>query len=209
MVAAQPTSTRVQRITHRALGVALCALAILAAMYLAVAGLRAVGLLPAQRIVNIGPPKDVASANVPGAADFFAAIQSGKLDDVRQRALANPQLLRAGDAMLATGLHRAVEKGDLPMVRLLLDLQAPIDLRDSRYEMTPLAWAVSWGRPEIVQALLNRGARVEPAMFETAQRGIGGGNTWSKQPAAAYEKVLALLKQHTSAEARPYPPRDS
>jgi ankyrin repeat protein len=144
----------------------------------------------------------VATANVPGAGEFFAAIQAGNLDEVRRRALANPILLRAGDATLATGLHRAVEKGDLPMVRLLLDLQAPTDFRDASFSMTPLAWAVSWGRPDVVQALLNRGARVEPAMFETAYRGIRGGNAWSTQSSASYEKVLALLKQHTPDEVR-------
>jgi ankyrin repeat protein len=56
-----------------------------------------------------------------------------------------------------TALHVAPTAGHLVIVRLLIDAGADVDRRD-RYGVSPLLQAVGW--PEIMEALLNAGAKV-------------------------------------------------
>jgi len=72
-----------------------------------------------------------------------------------------------------TGLHWAAFGGHAPTVRLLLDHRASVDLRDDRFNATPLGWSMyawSGGREywagddyhEVVEQLIAAGARLDP-----------------------------------------------
>jgi len=62
-----------------------------------------------------------------------------------------------------TLLHHVASDGDIPKARLLLDHGATIDAIDEEYRSTPLGIAARWGRKEMVDFLLERGADPELA----------------------------------------------
>jgi ankyrin repeat protein len=64
---------------------------------------------------------------------------------------------KAGHAH-TTPLHQAVWRGHAPVVRLLVERGARLDLRDTIYKSTPLGWAVYGKRDEIAAYLRSRGA---------------------------------------------------
>ena len=73
---------------------------------------------------------------------------------------------------------------------LLLDHEARLDLRDDLLKSTPLGWACCWGRKELVELLIARGAPVNEPDAEP----------WAT-PRAWAEKmeqgsVLAVLREH-------------
>jgi ankyrin repeat protein len=57
-----------------------------------------------------------------------------------------------------TLLHHVASDGDIPKAKLLLDYGATIDAIDEEYRSTPLGMAARWGRKEMVELLLERGA---------------------------------------------------
>jgi len=57
-----------------------------------------------------------------------------------------------------TLLHHVAADGDIPKARLLLDHGATIDAIDEEYRSTPLGMAARWGRQEMTEFLLERGA---------------------------------------------------
>ncbi len=57
-----------------------------------------------------------------------------------------------------TLLHHVAADGDIPKARLLLDHGGTIDAIDEEYRSTPLGMAARWGRKEMVELLLERGA---------------------------------------------------
>ena len=65
----------------------------------------------------------------------------------------------------ATVLHFAAARGGLTeqerarFVSMVLDHGARLDLRDDLLQSTPLGWACRWGRKEMVELLIARGAR--------------------------------------------------
>jgi ankyrin repeat protein len=72
-----------------------------------------------------------------------------------------------------TGLHWASYGGHADIVKLLLQWKAPLEIKDKRFNVTPLGWAVhGWANPpnerrgngyyEIVALLVAEGAKVEP-----------------------------------------------
>jgi ankyrin repeat protein len=88
--------------------------------------------------------------------DGFAwACQFGRtevVDFFLQRGMHVDGKLRHGE----TGLHWAAYAGHLAIVKLLLDRGAPIDVKDDRYEGTPLDWALHGGHahdPRMLEAL--------------------------------------------------------
>src|SRR5579864_7752045 len=50
---------------------------------------------------------------------------------------------------------------------MLLDRGARLDLRDDLLKSTPLGWACRWGRLEMAEVLIGRGALVEEPDTET------------------------------------------
>jgi len=77
-----------------------------------------------------------------------------------------PNILgRTGDGFNLTilhsvaGAHQHVTAGQrLAFATALLDAGARTDLRDGLLNSTPLGWACRWGRIELVELLLQRGA---------------------------------------------------
>ena len=61
----------------------------------------------------------------------------------------------------ASALHLAVLKSNAPIVEVLLDNGADIEIkaRDA-FKATPLIWAAYWGLPDMVRLLLDAGAKV-------------------------------------------------
>jgi hypothetical protein len=81
-----------------------------------------------------------------------------------------------------TGLHQAAYGGHTAIVRLLLKRKAPVEVRDSRYENTPLGWALhGWLYPppearrrnhvKVVALLVAAGATVDRHWLENDQEG--------------------------------------
>ena len=52
-----------------------------------------------------------------------------------------------------TALHEAAAHGDVQMARLLIDLGADPDIRDTRFDSTPLGWARHFGQRETIEFL--------------------------------------------------------
>ena len=76
-----------------------------------------------------------------------------------------------------TLLHHVAADGDIPKARLLLDYGAAIDAIDEEYRSTPLGMAARWGRRDMVEFLLDRGA----------ERALGG-DPWATPLAWARRK---------------------
>jgi ankyrin repeat protein len=87
---------------------------------------------------------------------FALAAQHGRVEIVRMLLDAgenpnryNPQ----GSHSHSTPLHQAVWAGHDPVVRLLVESGAALDIKDTIYESTPLGWAMYGGRTEIAEYL--------------------------------------------------------
>ena len=52
-----------------------------------------------------------------------------------------------------TALHKAAEDGNLELARMLLRLGADPDIRDQRFDSTPLGWARYFDRPTLIELL--------------------------------------------------------
>lgn len=73
---------------------------------------------------------------------------------------------------------------------MLLDHGARLDLRDDLLKSTPLGWACRWGRKELVELLIARGAPVnEPDAAPWA-------TPWAWAEKMGQEAVLAVLREH-------------
>jgi len=79
-----------------------------------------------------------------------------------------------------TALHWAAMIGNAVLVRQLLEKGAPMDIKDEKYEATPIGWALhGWSEPpppgnhghhrEAVVALVRAGAVVDPNWLADAQ----------------------------------------
>ena len=79
-----------------------------------------------------------------------------------------------------TALHWAAMIGNAVLVQHLLAKGAPVDIKDEKYEATPIAWALhGWSEPpppgnhgrhrEVVVALVRAGAVVDPDWLADAQ----------------------------------------
>jgi ankyrin repeat protein len=73
---------------------------------------------------------------------------------------------------------------------MLLDHGARLDLRDDLLESTPLAWACRWGRKELVELLIARGAPVQEPDAEPWAQPIA----WAEK--MKHDEIVALLKGH-------------
>jgi ankyrin repeat protein len=93
-----------------------------------------------------------------------------------------------------TLLHHMAADGELAKAKLLLDHGADIDAIDDEYRSTPLGIAARWGRKELAELLLERGA--DPT---------GAGAAWAIPSVWAERKghvaVAEVFRAHTSAAA--------
>ncbi|MFZ1994967.1 MAG: ankyrin repeat domain-containing protein [Solirubrobacteraceae bacterium] len=86
-------------------------------------------------------------------------------------------------------LHEAAMRGNLPMIRLLLDHGADPNIHDTVYDATPAGWAEHHGQREAQQLLeaLERPARATPATDEADR------SAPASQPGAAMRTVTAAF----------------
>lgn len=84
---------------------------------------------------------------------------SGKLDELKERILADKSLATRTDQDSRTALHWACSAGHTEIVEFLLQLGVPVNDKDDA-GWSPLHIAASAGRDEIVKALLVKGAHV-------------------------------------------------
>lgn len=122
------------------------------------------------------------------------AAEEGKEDNVRLMVSLGWSLSDEG-AWSGTPLHHAAWHGRPAMTRLLVDLGAPINFRDSTFGSSPIAWAAHGstncraGHDDdyraVVDVLLDAGASREASY-----------NKWNEAPESmASEPVASLLKQ--------------
>jgi ankyrin repeat protein len=105
----------------------------------------------------------------------------------------DPNVSRFGQTALHFAAARHSNLTDTDRARfasILLDHGARFDLRDDLLKSTPLGWACRWGRKELVELLIARGAAVDEPDAEP----------WAK-PKAWAEKmkqdvVLGVLREH-------------
>lgn len=76
---------------------------------------------------------------------------------------------------------------------MLLDYGARLDVRDHLLQSTPLGWACRWGRKEMVELLLARGATAEEAGAEPWAAPLA----WAKKK--GHSEIAAILRRGTVA----------
>jgi ankyrin repeat protein len=124
---------------------------------------------------------------------FAQAADEGREASVRLMADLGFDLRWEGHGC-GTPLHKAAWRGNLPMVRLLLDLGAPLDVRDGQYGASPLGWAAH-GSSNCRQAEDDYLAVIE-ALIEAGADNETSIDRWGEGPEAmASPRVAARLRQ--------------
>jgi ankyrin repeat protein len=104
----------------------------------------------------------------------------------------DPNVQRYGQTALhfAAADHGQGEKTRARFAAMLLDHGARFDLRDELLKSTPLGWACRWGRRNLVELLLERGAPIhEPDAESWATP-----TAWAKK--MKHNAVIAILHEH-------------
>lgn len=76
------------------------------------------------------------------------------------------KLLKAGakvnkqNSRNKTALHFAVQRGNGPIVRMLVEAKADVNAKDGTFGFSPLMWAAREGKVEIIDMLINAGANL-------------------------------------------------
>lgn len=96
------------------------------------------------------------------AAEIHEAAQRGDLDRIRGLLGNDPALANAKDPQGRTPLHYACERGDKPIVDLLLTRGAELNAKDGRGD-TALLLAAQAGKSKIARTLITKGASVDVA----------------------------------------------
>jgi ankyrin repeat protein len=92
--------------------------------------------------------------------DVFALVQSGQLDKVEELLKANPLLVNATDDAGRTPLFIAIARGNLELVRLLVEKGALVRVGDNNLR-APIHFANWSGDKTIMDLLLEKGAVVD------------------------------------------------
>ena len=122
----------------------------------------------------------------PDDADFFACM------DLLLRHGIDPNVSRRGETALhyAAARPNPTEAQRVRFAAMLLDSGARLDARDELLRSTPLGWACRWGRRDMAESLIARGA---PAPEPDAE-------PWATPLAWAHKmghtEIAALLRQH-------------
>ncbi|MBY0491611.1 MAG: ankyrin repeat domain-containing protein [Gemmatimonadaceae bacterium] len=146
----------------------------------------------ARRVVEANP--GIVQTLGPSERDALGlAVTRNDLETVRLMAALGWPLTAEGE-WGGTPLHWAAWNGRVEMVRLLLDAGAPVNVRDTRYGSSPIAWCAHGSRycdrandddyPAIVHLLIDAGATRAESF-----------NQWNESPESmARPSVAAALK---------------
>jgi ankyrin repeat protein len=142
---------------------------------------------PAWNWILIQPVRGADSGNNEGFFGCMAALLRHGI---------NPDVARFGQTVLhfTAARHSGLSGADRArFASMLLDAGARLDARDELLKSTPLGWACRWGRKELVELLIARGAPVDEP----------GAEAWAQPKAWAekmkHEDILALLRASTPA----------
>ena len=94
-------------------------------------------------------------------SELHAAVKRGDLPAMRRLLERNPALANARSETDARGtfpLHVAAETGQASAARLLLEYGGVVTARDLENDAIALGWAAFFGRPEVVEVLMNAGS---------------------------------------------------
>jgi SAM-dependent methyltransferase len=111
----------------------------------------------AQRLLSSAAPEERHRALALASQYGHVEIVRLLLDAGEDRNRYNPPGCHAH----TTPVHQAAYSGYEPVVRLFVERGARLDLRDTVYDATPLAWAKHGGQPGIEEYLRARGAILE------------------------------------------------
>lgn len=98
---------------------------------------------------------------------LFAAAQSGEVNMLEKLLLKKKRNVNLTDKNGNIALHVAIEAGQVKSVEILLNYGADVNLPVKRSiindpQSSPLAWTINRGDREIVELLLNKGAKLKP-----------------------------------------------
>jgi ankyrin repeat protein len=96
---------------------------------------------------------------------LHAAVRRGDLPAMRRLLEDDPGLATArsdADPRGTFPLHVAAESGQAGAARLLLEYGADVAARELENDATALGWAAFFGRPDVVEVLLNADANPNP-----------------------------------------------
>lgn len=127
------------------------------------------------------------------------AAGEGNIEAVRVMVALGFELTREGE-WAGTPLHHAAWRGNVALVRTLLDLGAPVNVRDRQYGSSPLAWAAH-GSTNCRQADDDYVAIVS-ALLDAGSDRATSINRWNEPPEdMASRRVTALLIERGFAPA--------
>ena len=119
-------------------------------------------------------------------SDFFAAVNSGNLDEIKAIAEGHPGVKNAYLNDGWTALTVAAREGNVRAVNLLIEEGVDVNKQEGGGN-SALFWAVYYGHEEVVSALLRHGARVDNKC-DKCQDPIGVARE------KKYTKILELLE---------------
>eukprot|EP00287_Rhodomonas_sp_CCMP768_P032000 CAMPEP_0202849540 /NCGR_PEP_ID=MMETSP1389-20130828/81037_1 /ASSEMBLY_ACC=CAM_ASM_000865 /TAXON_ID=302021 /ORGANISM="Rhodomonas sp., Strain CCMP768" /LENGTH=295 /DNA_ID=CAMNT_0049527565 /DNA_START=12 /DNA_END=899 /DNA_ORIENTATION=+ len=106
--------------------------------------------------VQVAEPSEAKKREL--ASSLIRAVSSGRMDATREILAKCQQENVSVDESVqggVTALHIASRQGESPIVRLLLDHGAAVNIQAAgKDELTPLMFAASWGHTEVVSSLL-------------------------------------------------------
>jgi TonB family protein len=103
---------------------------------------------------------DINAENILGETALFAAIDECRTESVRLLINKGARLDYL-TKLNYTPLMKAASEGCVEIVRLLLDAKVDVNRAEPRHKYNPLLKAVMFNRPEIVELLIARGAKIE------------------------------------------------
>jgi len=89
--------------------------------------------------------------------DLLAAVRKGDAERVKA-VLAQGVDVNAKSPYGATGLFFAADRGNIEIIRILLDHGANVNVKDTFYGATALTWATQKERWDVIKLLLGKGA---------------------------------------------------
>ncbi|MCA9750557.1 MAG: ankyrin repeat domain-containing protein [Gemmatimonadetes bacterium] len=105
-------------------------------------------------------PAPTAAKAKDALAAFFDAVRAGRFGEVGELVRDDPRLLAKTEDG-GTPLHHAARHGHRDQVELFLDLDAEIDVPDTKTKRPPIDWANETGQSAIVRFLFARGAAAD------------------------------------------------